>query len=508
MGIQERRHRGKLQVIEENIESQKLLGSLLHVDVDLLCLENNASDTFRQIKDAVDTLWSKGSVPKPANGVEYGLGALQQQEARYTLGTNLDLIHAILTFFHIAAELAHERKGPEPDPNALDSKTGFMHKRGGKMKNWKHRWFVLSGKAVHYFVSDQKTHYKGTISLLEAQVHVAGGGVTPYSFVVATPARDYFLSCESEEERTSWMESIAAASSRQSRRYSMHDFSRLKYQMKEFEKLYLSNTRHQDPHSHWVLQWWIPLFLEIILRFYGERDDRHFSALSEFLVNKTTLALYLLTGDYLYDRIFVRNFEGLIRVSYCASMPKQYLSERLERIQEVLVKGTEYSRDAAMPKLADLHALWSQKSAREPLLTIPQCKNSHKLAINQPGKFTNALLDLEEFSGILSPLLDGSSDDFLSMLFHLRKRGGIGPPQPGTDQSHSVLRHRFEYFSDKSTQTPCPLSQDLPECSARTSFRPLIFPPPAFFTETSGDMPSDLFYYLQEFQLVSSVCSS
>merc|ERR1712137_1225636 len=160
--------------------------------------------------------------------------------------------------------------------------------------------------------------------------------------------------------------------------------------MKSFEQYYLSEQTNQDPHSHWILQWWIPIFLEIIMRFYGERDDKNFSLLSQFLVDKTVLAVYLLSGEYLYDRTFVRNFEGLIRVSYGASMPKQYLAERLERIQEALVKGTEYSKEAKMPKLSELHALWTHKSVREPLLTIPQSKYSHKFTFNEPGKMVSA----------------------------------------------------------------------------------------------------------------------
>jgi hypothetical protein len=89
-------------------------------------------------------------------------------------------------------------------------RTGYMYKRGGKRKNWKRRWFCLSGTFIFYYTNQNRTTHKGTILLEEAKVGYIDQGMTKFSFKIETPNRTYIMSCETEKDREDWMAQIRA----------------------------------------------------------------------------------------------------------------------------------------------------------------------------------------------------------------------------------------------------------------------------------------------------------
>lgn len=83
-----------------------------------------------------------------------------------------------------------------------------MQKRGGKRKNWKKRWFCLSGSFLLYYTNKSCLHHKGTILLDDSIVTPIDYGATQFSLKIDTPSRTYFLSCDTLDERNDWIVQI------------------------------------------------------------------------------------------------------------------------------------------------------------------------------------------------------------------------------------------------------------------------------------------------------------
>ncbi|XP_070553179.1 arf-GAP with dual PH domain-containing protein 1-like [Ptychodera flava] len=96
------------------------------------------------------------------------------------------------------------------------TKEGFLYKSGPRGKEaYKKRWFSLESKKLKYYSDPLDPHPKGEIYLgnkkdgyttregLPAGIHTHNGG---FSFTLATPGRDYYLSAETEESRVDWMD--------------------------------------------------------------------------------------------------------------------------------------------------------------------------------------------------------------------------------------------------------------------------------------------------------------
>ena len=375
----EKAGRSPLSVIRENKEKEELLGSFLETDLIIFHEEDVANDMYKQVKEVVEKTWNT-SVSSGEQEPLPQIGGLELPDARYTLGNNACFIAPILSLLRIVGYLKRRTSSYGEGETTVALKSSYMHKRGGKMKNWRRRWFSLTGKSIHYYVNENKNTHKGSIPLRQAQVHQTGGGVTAYSFIIATPQRDFFLSCENEEDREEWMAAVAKAQSRTSTRDANTSSNQIKQQIAQLEQTYQAFGR-SDPHTHWILQWWVPMFLEVLTRFHACRDGEHYRSLSKFLKEKTTMALYLLTGDQLYDRKFVRAFEGLVRSTHESGKAKDFLAARLRRMQDILVQGTEYSAGVTVPSVVEFHTLWKLQSSIDRLLITPQVKNSHKLPV-------------------------------------------------------------------------------------------------------------------------------
>ncbi|ELR16570.1 diacylglycerol kinase [Acanthamoeba castellanii str. Neff] len=84
------------------------------------------------------------------------------------------------------------------------TKTGWMQKKGqtGPM-SWRTRWFVLKDSTLYYYTTTQDTKAKGKIDLKFSAVTEDPAART--SFTISTPAREWYLYTDSEEDKQDWI---------------------------------------------------------------------------------------------------------------------------------------------------------------------------------------------------------------------------------------------------------------------------------------------------------------
>ena len=106
---------------------------------------------------------------------------------------------------------------------------GWMWKRGGskekskldlvlegRRKNWSHRWFVVEGTNLLYYVSPDDRQLgippKGKVVLNDFLIQRGGtesvAGCAKPSFMLASSTREFLLACDTEEERGQWMQNL------------------------------------------------------------------------------------------------------------------------------------------------------------------------------------------------------------------------------------------------------------------------------------------------------------
>ncbi|SPR00469.1 unnamed protein product (mitochondrion) [Plasmodiophora brassicae] len=119
--------------------------------------------------------------------------------------------------WHVA--LLDRQGGPPVNLFPDSSIEGYLVKRGSKVKNWKRRYFViLDGQMSYWKLKVSTGHAAGIIGLGECSVMVDGDHITKreHSFGV-TPLhgrRTYWICAASDEERSTWIDAIIAASFR------------------------------------------------------------------------------------------------------------------------------------------------------------------------------------------------------------------------------------------------------------------------------------------------------
>jgi len=87
-------------------------------------------------------------------------------------------------------------------------KTGWLVKEGGSIKTWKKRYFVLKNAEFTYFKGKGEEQL-GSVSLnIASGIRISDRKRKPNCFEIITPHRVYAFSCEQEEERNSWIESL------------------------------------------------------------------------------------------------------------------------------------------------------------------------------------------------------------------------------------------------------------------------------------------------------------
>lgn len=97
----------------------------------------------------------------------------------------------------------------------MPSKTGFLNKLGGNVKNWKRRYFVLgtgaAGRQLSYYRSATDNSPLGIIPLVNCRVRLQVEGDRPCTFEVVTPARTYQLQAENSDEMRQWLSAVQEA---------------------------------------------------------------------------------------------------------------------------------------------------------------------------------------------------------------------------------------------------------------------------------------------------------
>eukprot|EP01083_Nonionella_stella_P010199 29129_1 len=89
--------------------------------------------------------------------------------------------------------------------------TGWLHKRGGKVQTWKHRFFVLSDtKILRYYEDEDCTKYKGCIFLNDVIKIQTGDPQQEHDNIIylTTPSRIWCISAESKESQHEWIEKL------------------------------------------------------------------------------------------------------------------------------------------------------------------------------------------------------------------------------------------------------------------------------------------------------------
>jgi energy-converting hydrogenase Eha subunit C len=90
----------------------------------------------------------------------------------------------------------------------------------------------------------------------------------------------------------------------------------------------------------------------------------YYSNLMGFFIEKTILAIYLLSGDYLYDRKLVRGFEGLVRATHNQNEPKKFQVDILSSVRSTIVNHPV--RQTC--NISDLESMLLQQLAADPYL--------------------------------------------------------------------------------------------------------------------------------------------
>lgn len=98
-------------------------------------------------------------------------------------------------------------KIPEDDGNDLmhtffnPVKEGWLCKQGGRVKNWKRRWFILNDNCLYYFRYTTDKEPKGIIPLENVQVReVTASGSKPHCFEIHSNGNDVIKACKTDSE--------------------------------------------------------------------------------------------------------------------------------------------------------------------------------------------------------------------------------------------------------------------------------------------------------------------
>ncbi|XP_057315067.1 pleckstrin homology domain-containing family H member 2-like [Hydractinia symbiolongicarpus] len=85
------------------------------------------------------------------------------------------------------------------------AKAGWLTKLGGRVKNWKKRWFTLIDGKLSYFKARGDMYRKPLGWIDIKQVTQLTRSEQPLTFEVTTPERIYYLTADSKEEIDDWM---------------------------------------------------------------------------------------------------------------------------------------------------------------------------------------------------------------------------------------------------------------------------------------------------------------
>ncbi|XP_066913817.1 pleckstrin homology domain-containing family H member 1-like isoform X2 [Clytia hemisphaerica] len=84
-------------------------------------------------------------------------------------------------------------------------KAGWLVKLGGRIKNWKRRWFVLSEGKLSYYKSRGGMYGKPVGWIVIKQITQLSRSERPLTMEITTPNRTYYLTADNKEEVTDWL---------------------------------------------------------------------------------------------------------------------------------------------------------------------------------------------------------------------------------------------------------------------------------------------------------------
>lgn len=97
-------------------------------------------------------------------------------------------------------------KIPEDDGNDLmhtffnPVKEGWLSKQGGRVKNWKRRWFILNDNCLYYFEYTTDKEPKGIIPLENVQVCEIDYQHRPNCFEIRSNGSDFIKACKTDSD--------------------------------------------------------------------------------------------------------------------------------------------------------------------------------------------------------------------------------------------------------------------------------------------------------------------
>ncbi|KAL5266294.1 hypothetical protein ACHWQZ_G003647 [Mnemiopsis leidyi] len=98
--------------------------------------------------------------------------------------------------------------GELEDPDfEIRQKSGYLTKRGERVKNWKNRWFVIQKHWMRYYGSKEDANPKGVINLSTALDCNLDDSFNN-GFTITTKKRIYYIQAATPEDRAAWLEMI------------------------------------------------------------------------------------------------------------------------------------------------------------------------------------------------------------------------------------------------------------------------------------------------------------
>jgi hypothetical protein len=84
--------------------------------------------------------------------------------------------------------------------------TGFLTKRGGRIKNWKRRFFILENGKMKYYANEGDKKEKGTIIVANCECGPLLRSIDDKKnlFQIVNKNRTYYMSCDSSENLEKW----------------------------------------------------------------------------------------------------------------------------------------------------------------------------------------------------------------------------------------------------------------------------------------------------------------
>lgn len=107
-----------------------------------------------------------------------------------------------------------DKSGCRRTPSSLILKEGFLYKKGGIIKIWSRKYFVLTRESLCYFKRESETSEPIGRVFLSDVVNIATEGLeTKRAFVFAllTKRRGTLLQCSNNEDREGWIHAIKKA---------------------------------------------------------------------------------------------------------------------------------------------------------------------------------------------------------------------------------------------------------------------------------------------------------